>query len=80
MTVNPIFQRLTLLTGTETVAALEQCRVIVVGLGGVGSWCAEALVRSGVGKITLVDSDTICLSNINRLAQDLGSTVGRYKT
>ena len=79
MTENP-FQRLTLLTGPEAAAALERSRVIVVGLGGVGSWCAEALVRSGIGKITLIDFDTICVSNINRQVQALGSTVGRPKT
>ena len=62
------------------MAALEQCRVIVFGLGGVGSWCAEALVRSGIGKISLVDSDTVCPSNINRQVQAISSTIGRLKT
>ena len=80
MAEKPSFRRLTLLTGGEAAAALEKSRVIVVGLGGVGSWCAEALVRSGVGKITLVDSDTVAPSNINRQVEALSSTVGRLKT
>ena len=74
------FQRLILLIGPEAAAALEKTRVIVFGLGGVGSWCAEALVRSGIGSVSLVDSDTVCASNINRQAQALGSTLGRLKT
>jgi len=79
-TVNPIFQRLTLLTGAETASALEKSGVMVVGLGGVGSWAAEALVRSGVGRISLVDFDTVCVSNINRQLQALNSNLGRLKT
>ena len=79
MTLNPIFQRLELLTGPETMAALEKSRVLVFGLGGVGSWCAEALVRSGIGGISLVDFDTVCISNTNRQIQALNSTIGRLK-
>jgi tRNA A37 threonylcarbamoyladenosine dehydratase len=60
--------------------ALAAAKVMVFGLGGVGSWCAEALVRSGVGKIALVDSDTVCVTNINRQIQASSATVGRYKT
>jgi tRNA A37 threonylcarbamoyladenosine dehydratase len=78
--LNPLFQRLTMLTGPEAAAALEKSRVIVFGLGGVGSWCAEALARSGVGNISLVDSDTVCASNVNRQVQALGSTIGQPKT
>lgn len=65
------------------MAALEQIthsHVAIIGLGGVGSWAAEALVRSGLGKITLVDFDDICVSNTNRQIQALGSTVGKMKT
>ncbi|MDR1373356.1 MAG: tRNA threonylcarbamoyladenosine dehydratase [Treponema sp.] len=80
MTVNPRFQRLTLLTGTDTAAALEVCRVMVFGIGGVGSWCAEALVRSGIGAVDIVDSDTVCVTNINRQVQALSATVGFMKT
>jgi tRNA A37 threonylcarbamoyladenosine dehydratase len=60
--------------------ALSAVRVMVFGLGGVGSWCAEALVRSGVGRIDLVDSDTVCITNINRQIQANSATVGQYKT
>jgi len=72
--------RLTLLTGIEAAGALEKCRVIVFGLGGVGSWAAEALVRSGVGNISLVDSDRVAASNINRQVEAKCSTIGRLKT
>jgi tRNA A37 threonylcarbamoyladenosine dehydratase len=60
--------------------ALNNTRVIVFGLGGVGSWCAEALVRSGIGCITIVDSDTVCVTNINRQVQATTATVGEFKT
>ena len=80
MTQNPIFGRLALITGHEAMAVLENSRVIVIGLGGVGSWCAEALVRSGIGKISLVDSDRIHASNVNRQVQAVNSTIGMLKT
>jgi tRNA A37 threonylcarbamoyladenosine dehydratase len=80
MPVNPIFQRLALLTGPDALDILWEARVLVFGLGGVGSWCAEALVRSGVGHIGIVDSDTICVTNINRQVQATTATVGRFKT
>ena len=74
------FHRLSLLTGAETAAALERSRALIVGLGGVGSWAAEALVRSGIGGISLADFDVVCPTNINRQAQAAVSTVGRLKT
>ena len=74
------FQRFNLLVGTQSATALQNSRVIIFGLGGVGSWCAEALVRSGIGQICLVDSDTVCPSNINRQLQATSSTIGRLKT
>jgi tRNA A37 threonylcarbamoyladenosine dehydratase len=80
MPINPAFQRLTLLTGLDAAEALSRARVIVFGVGGVGSWCAEALVRSGIGNITLVDSDAVCVTNINRQVQATSRTVGRIKT
>jgi tRNA A37 threonylcarbamoyladenosine dehydratase len=80
MAVNPIFQRLALLAGQEAMDALGGARVIVFGIGGVGSWCAEALVRSGIGHITIVDSDTVCVTNINRQVQATTATVGQFKT
>lgn len=79
MELNPRFQRLALLTGLEAVEALSATRVIVFGLGGVGGWCAEALVRSGVGNIVLVDSDIVCITNINRQVQATTRTVGISK-
>jgi tRNA A37 threonylcarbamoyladenosine dehydratase/predicted adenine nucleotide alpha hydrolase (AANH) superfamily ATPase len=77
--VNPLFQRLALLTGAEALEKLARTSVLVVGIGGVGSWCAEALVRSGVGKITIVDFDTVDVSNINRQLQATSRTVGCVK-
>lgn len=66
--------------GAKAVEDLRAAHVAVIGLGGVGSWAAEALVRTGVGAITLVDFDDICVSNINRQLQALTSTVGQMKT
>jgi len=77
---NPLFRRLTLITGEGAARALEESRVIVVGIGGVGSWAAEALVRSGVGSVSLVDSDRVCVSNTNRQIQATGAHIGRLKT
>jgi tRNA A37 threonylcarbamoyladenosine dehydratase len=80
MGINPFFQRMALITGPEALDALDRTRVLVFGLGGVGSWCAEALVRSGVGGIGVVDSDIVCVTNINRQVQATFATVGRLKT
>ena len=77
--VNPIFQRLALITGSAGLEKLAQTRVIVFGLGGVGSWCAEALVRSGIGFLDIVDYDTVCESNINRQVQATSRTIGLLK-
>jgi len=77
---NPLFRRLTLITGEDAARALEESRVVVVGIGGVGSWAAEALVRSGVGSVTLVDSDRVCVSNTNRQIQASSANIGRLKT
>jgi tRNA A37 threonylcarbamoyladenosine dehydratase len=79
MPISPFFQRLTLLAGPDAMEALARLRVIVFGVGGVGSWCAEALARSGVGHIALVDSDTVCVTNINRQVQATAATVGQFK-
>ncbi|GHV86344.1 tRNA threonylcarbamoyladenosine dehydratase [Spirochaetia bacterium] len=75
----PAFHRLGLLTGSKALAVLEQTRVLIFGLGGVGSWTAEALVRSGIGYITIVDNDTVCVTNINRQIQAVPATVGLPK-
>jgi tRNA A37 threonylcarbamoyladenosine dehydratase len=79
MPINPIFQRLSLITGTEAMDALSRTRVLVFGVGGVGSWCAEALIRSGVENMGIVDSDTVCVTNINRQVQATAGTVGKFK-
>jgi tRNA A37 threonylcarbamoyladenosine dehydratase len=76
---NPAFQRLEIITGSAGLEALATTRVIVFGIGGVGSWAAEALVRSGIGTITLVDSDIVCVTNINRQVQATTASVGRPK-
>ncbi|MBR1548762.1 MAG: ThiF family adenylyltransferase, partial [Prevotella sp.] len=61
-----IFRRTELLLGKDTVDMIGQKRVIIFGVGGVGSWCAESLVRSGIRQLTIVDSDRVCITNINR--------------
>ena len=74
-----IFRRTELMLGTSTLDRLSQTRVAVFGLGGVGSWCAESLVRSGVGKLLLVDSDRICITNVNRQLMATVKTAGQVK-
>ncbi len=73
-------QRLSLLTGNSAVELLARTKVIIFGLGGVGSWCAEALARSGVGTLAIVDSDVVCVTNINRQVQATPLSVGKSKT
>lgn len=73
------FSRLRLLAGDSVMSSLAECHIIIFGLGGVGSWCAESLVRSGIGHITLVDPDLVAPSNINRQLPALTSTIGRPK-
>lgn len=72
--------RAEMLLGHAAMEKLQHSHVAVFGLGGVGSWCAEALARSGVGKLSLVDRDTVGESNINRQLIALSSTVGLPKT
>ncbi len=72
--------RTELLIGSEGMGRLRESSVLVFGVGGVGSHCIEALARSGVGHLILVDNDVVSLSNINRQSIALHSTVGRYKT
>lgn len=71
--------RAEMLLGSEAMKRLRSAHVAVFGLGGVGSWCAEALARSGIGELTLVDQDDVGLSNINRQLCALTSTVGMPK-
>ena len=75
----PFFNRTRLLLGDEAMQSLDEVKVIIFGIGGVGSWCAEGLVRSGISKITIVDSDRVCITNINRQMMATSKTVGMVK-
>lgn len=75
-----IFQRTELLLGNEIMEKIASKKVIIFGIGGVGSWCAESLVRSGIRHLTIVDSDLICITNINRQLHATTHTVGEVKT
>ena len=75
-----IFQRTQLLLGKSFIEKASEKRVIIFGIGGVGSWCAESLVRSGIGHLTIVDSDRVCITNINRQLMATAKTVGKVKT
>ena len=73
------FSRTQLLYGADSMAKLQASRVAVFGIGGVGGYVVEALVRSGVGAIDLIDDDKVCLTNINRQILATRKTVGKYK-
>ncbi len=75
-----IFHRTELLVGAQNMTKLTQARVIIFGIGGVGSWCAESLIRTGIVNLTLVDSDRVCITNVNRQLQATSKTVGQVKT
>lgn len=77
--VPPQFERTHILLGDAGLEKLAHKHVFVAGLGGVGSCCAEALARAGIGRLTLLDHDTVALSNINRQLPALLSTVGQPK-
>lgn len=68
------------LYGKSAMTKFQHAHVCVVGIGGVGSWCVEALARSGVGRITMVDLDEICITNINRQLHAMDGEIGRQKT
>ena len=72
-------QRTRLLLGEEKMERLQQAHVLVVGLGGVGAYAAEMICRAGVGRMTIVDADTVQPTNINRQLPALHSTMGREK-
>ena len=72
------FSRTELLLGKEAMNKLEGARVAVFGIGGVGGYVCEALVRSGVGKLDLIDNDKVCMSNLNRQIIATRNTVGKY--
>ncbi len=76
---DPRFGGIARVFGDEGLARLQRSRVCVIGLGGVGSWTVEALVRSGVGHLTLVDLDEVCVTNTNRQIHALSETVGQSK-
>lgn len=73
------FARTKILLGQEAMDVLAESRVAVFGIGGVGGHVVEALVRSGVGKVDLIDSDEVCLSNLNRQIIATRKTIGQYK-
>ena len=74
-----IFRRAELLFGDEGMSRIAEKRVIIFGVGGVGSWCAESLVRSGIRELTIVDSDCVSVTNINRQLMATTKTVGQVK-
>lgn len=74
-----ILNRTTLLVGDSAMERITAARIIIFGVGGVGSWCAESLVRSGIRRMTIVDSDRVCITNVNRQAMATTKTVGRVK-
>ena len=77
---NQRFAGLQRLYGVETYAHLKHLHIAIVGIGGVGSWAAESLARSGVGHITLIDFDEVSITNVNRQLPALTSTLGEKKT
>ncbi len=73
------FGRAGLLLGSETMTAIAGIKVIIFGVGGVGSWCAEALIRTGVSHLTIVDPDKVCVTNCNRQSMATARTIGEVK-
>ncbi|MCX7726892.1 MAG: tRNA threonylcarbamoyladenosine dehydratase [Chitinispirillaceae bacterium] len=73
------FERVKYIIGSENLRAFNHTSVILFGAGGVGSWCAEALIRSGIGHLTIVDPDKIEITNINRQIQATIDTIGKVK-
>lgn len=74
-----IFNRTELLLGAQTMEQISNTRVIIMGVGGVGSWCADSLVRSGIRRLTIVDSDRVCITNCNRQLMATTKTIGQVK-
>ena len=75
-----ILRRSELLLGADIMECIATKRVIIFGVGGVGSWCAESLIRSGITELTIVDSDRVCITNVNRQLMATMKTIGRVKT
>ncbi len=74
-----IYNRTELLLGEDVMQEFARTRVIIFGVGGVGSWCAEGLVRSGITHLTIVDSDRVSITNVNRQLMATTRTVGQVK-
>ncbi len=79
MTGDAIFQRAELLLGRLAMERISKQRVIIFGVGGVGSWCAEALIRTGIQNLTIVDFDRVDITNVNRQLMATSQTVGQVK-
>ena len=77
--IDPRFAGIERLYGAGSVARLAAARVAIIGVGGVGSWAAEALARSGIGSLALIDADEVCISNANRQLHTLADTLGKAK-
>lgn len=75
-----IYHRAELLLGHDKMQYLSKKKAILFGIGGVGSWCAESLVRTGITELTIVDSDRVCVTNVNRQMMATSKTVGQVKT
>ena len=73
------YSRTELLLGEEGVARLREAAVMIFGVGGVGSHCIEALARSGIGRLVLIDNDAVSITNINRQSIAYHSTIGRMR-
>ena len=67
------------LYGRDALVSLRRAHVAVIGIGGVGTWAAEALARSGIGRLTLIDLDEVCVTNVNRQIHALDGQIGRPK-
>lgn len=76
---NGMLRRSELLLGTSAMQRIAEARVIIFGVGGVGSWCAESLIRSGIRHLTIVDSDRVCITNCNRQSMATSKTIGQVK-
>lgn len=74
-----IFKRAELLLGSEAIDKIASKRIILFGVGGVGSWCAESLIRTGIKHLTIVDSDFVCETNVNRQLMATTKTIGQQK-
>lgn len=74
-----IHNRTELLLGSMVMQRIKSARVIIFGVGGVGCWCAESLIRSGITHLTMVDSDRVCVSNCNRQLMATSKTIGQVK-